>query len=156
MKNKYITKKLSEGEKIVYAAKLHWSEYISNISLLILIAGANLALFYFKVIPKYADYVTYISISIVFLSFFSTFIRRKSTEIVITNQRIAIKKGLISLKREGMPLSKVEGVNANQSIIGRIFSCGDVEISGSGETKLYIRKISRPMDFRDALASLIS
>jgi len=79
---------------------------------------------------------------------------RSFSEFVITNRRIIIKTGFISRETFEMNLSKIESVNVDQSVFGRIFNFGSITIIGSGGTRETFHKISRPLAFRKAFQEL--
>jgi len=58
-----------------------------------------------------------------------------SSEFAITNKRVIIKVGLISRKTLEMNLSKIESVNVDQSILGRILRYGTLTVIGTGGTR---------------------
>jgi uncharacterized membrane protein YdbT with pleckstrin-like domain len=76
------------------------------------------------------------------------------SEFVITNRRIIIKTGFIARNTFEMNLSKIESVNVDQSVMGRILNYGSITIIGSGGTKETFHKISRPLEFRKAFQEL--
>jgi uncharacterized membrane protein YdbT with pleckstrin-like domain len=52
-----------------------------------------------------------------------------------------------------MSLDKVESVDVNQSILGRILNYGDVTILGVGEGKETIATIASPLAFRSYITA---
>ena len=52
-----------------------------------------------------------------------------------------------------MSVDKVESVDVNQSILGRIMNYGDVTIQGVGEGTQTISTIARPLAFRTAITT---
>ena len=58
---------------------------------------------------------------------------RWTTETDVTNLRVVHKTGFIKRRTFEMSLDKVESVDVNQSILGRILNYGDVTICGVGE-----------------------
>jgi hypothetical protein len=52
-----------------------------------------------------------------------------------------------------MALDKVESVDVNQSILGRILNYGDVTIMGVGEGRETITTIASPLTFRSAITA---
>jgi len=76
------------------------------------------------------------------------FINRWTTEMAVTNERIIFKTGLISIMAHTMPLRKIETVNIEQGIIGRIFGYGNVIVTGTGNQALYFASISSPLQFK--------
>jgi uncharacterized membrane protein YdbT with pleckstrin-like domain len=75
-------------------------------------------------------------------------IKQKTSEFVITNKRIIIKTGFIARKTLEMNLSKIESVNVDQGILGRILGYGTITIIGTGGTRESFPDISRPLLFR--------
>ncbi|MDD5385222.1 MAG: PH domain-containing protein [Gallionella sp.] len=78
------------------------------------------------------------------------YIRYKTTELAFTNKRVIAKFGFISRQTVEMNISKVESIQVNQGILGRIFNFGTLVISGAGNPQAPIPGISDPMAFRRA------
>lgn len=76
------------------------------------------------------------------------FIRYKTTEIAITNKRVIAKFGFISRKTIELNINKIESIQVNQDVLGRIFNYGSLVISGAGNPQAPIPSISNPMNFR--------
>jgi uncharacterized membrane protein YdbT with pleckstrin-like domain len=55
------------------------------------------------------------------------------TEIAITNRRVIYKNGFVWRQTNEMNVDKVESVQIDQSILGRMLDYGDVTILGTGE-----------------------
>jgi uncharacterized membrane protein YdbT with pleckstrin-like domain len=53
-----------------------------------------------------------------------------------------------------MNISKIESVNVDQSILGRIFGYGTIKIIGTGGTTESFAKIKRPLEFRKKFQEL--
>lgn len=120
---------LSDHETIRFVQRPHWLAYVPAIFwLLIPILGWYLAL---KII-----------------------IRLISTEIVITNKRLLVKYGLIARRTEELSASKIEEINLNQSIIGRLFGYGHVRIEGSGAGVIHLHMIDSPANFIKELGAI--
>lgn len=79
-----------------------------------------------------------------------TTIRRRSTEMVVTNRRVLIRTGVLSKETDEMFLNKVESVEVEQSLWERIVNVGTVLVHGSGEGRLEFAGIAAPHDFRKA------
>lgn len=75
-------------------------------------------------------------------------IKMKTDEFTITNKMLIIKTGLLSRKTLEMNLSKIESVNVDQGIIGRIFGYGTIRVSRTGGTKETFPTIHNQMEFR--------
>ena len=71
-----------------------------------------------------------------------------TTELAITNKRVIAKFGLIRRYTVEMNISKVESIQVEQGLIGRIFNFGTVIVAGAGDPKAPIIGISTPLEFR--------
>lgn len=80
----------------------------------------------------------------------AAYIRYKTTELAFTNKRVIAKFGFISRKTVELNISKVESIQVNQGILGRILNFGTLVISGAGNPQAPIPGISNPMAFRRA------
>ena len=78
------------------------------------------------------------------------YIRYKTTELAITSRRVIAKFGFISRRTVEINISKVESIQVDQGILGRIFNYGTLVISGAGDPQAPIPGISDPMAFRRA------
>ena len=81
---------------------------------------------------------------------FIAWIKYKTTELAITNKRVIAKFGFISRRTVEININKIESIQVDQSITGRIFNYGTLLISGAGEPQAPILGISKPMEFRKA------
>tara|TARA_B100000768_G_C11024176_1_gene267363 strand:- start:94 stop:522 length:429 start_codon:yes stop_codon:yes gene_type:complete len=75
-------------------------------------------------------------------------IRYKTTELAITNKKIIAKFGFISRNTIELLLPKIESVQVNQSILGRIFGYGSIVASGAGNPQAPVAGITQPIEFR--------
>jgi len=78
----------------------------------------------------------------------AAWIRYHTTEFAVTDRRIIAKTGLVSRRTVEMFLDKVESLNVEQSVPGRIFGYGTVTIRGTGATSETFGNISAPLDLR--------
>ncbi len=106
------------------------------------------------VIETNYHWVIFISLRGIFTLFLAPVIDRWQSEFVITNRRIIIKTGFIARRTVEMNLSKIESVNVDQSVMGRILSYGSITIIGTGGTRETFHNISKPLEFRKAFQEL--
>lgn len=78
------------------------------------------------------------------------YVKYKTTELAITNRRVIAKFGFISRRTVEININKVESIQVDQGVFGRIFDFGTLVISGAGSPQAPIPGISRPMAFRRA------
>jgi uncharacterized membrane protein YdbT with pleckstrin-like domain len=60
------------------------------------------------------------------------FIRRISTVYAITNQRLRIKRGILSKRIQQTRIDRVQNVNTDQSVIDRMLRVGTVDFDTAG------------------------
>ena len=80
-------------------------------------------------------------------------IRRATTELAITDRRVIYKSGLLSRHTLEMNRSKVESVDVDQSILGRMFGFGTIILRGTGGSLEPMRMISDPLVFRSHITA---
>ncbi len=78
------------------------------------------------------------------------YIRYKTTELAFTNKRVIAKFGFISRHTVEININKVESIQVNQNVWGRIFNYGTLILSGAGTPQAPISGISNPIQFRRA------
>jgi uncharacterized membrane protein YdbT with pleckstrin-like domain len=122
---RYVENNLIPGEQVVYRAELHWIIFIWPAIFSLILIG----------IPW----------------LIAAILQKKTTEMAVTNKRVIIKTGIISRRTIEMNLSKIENIEVNQSLIGRIFGYGIITIIGTGGTHEPFNTVSQPLDFRKAV-----
>jgi uncharacterized membrane protein YdbT with pleckstrin-like domain len=80
--------------------------------------------------------------------------RRWTTEVAVTDRRIICKTGFINRHTVEMHMDKVESVDVDQTILGRLFNYGDITIRGTGETLERLQTIDRPLEFRNHVTAV--
>ena len=145
----YIDENLMNGEKVVYRTKLHWIIFLGPIIFIIFA-------FMFFVIGKEIAAVGLLFLLIAVVWAVIVFIHFKTSEFGITNKRVLIKVGFIRRASHETLLSKVEGINVNQGLWGRIFNYGTISIKGIGGTSNPFQKIEAPLEFRKKVQEQIA
>jgi uncharacterized membrane protein YdbT with pleckstrin-like domain len=152
---RYIDDILQPGEKVLYSTNAHWIFYVPAI------AAWIVALFLFLLSRQ----TTTESIVLLWLAAsavvalvalywtLTAWFHRWTTETDVTNMRVVHKTGFIKRRTFEMSLDKVESVDVNQSILGRIFNYGDVTVRGVGEGSETIDTIASPLEFRNHITA---
>jgi uncharacterized membrane protein YdbT with pleckstrin-like domain len=78
------------------------------------------------------------------------YVRYKTTELAITSRRVIVKHGFIRRQTIEININKVESIQVDQEILGRVFNFGTLLIAGAGSPQAPITGISDPMAFRKA------
>jgi uncharacterized membrane protein YdbT with pleckstrin-like domain len=60
------------------------------------------------------------------------FVRRMATTYMVTNQRLYIRRGILSKNVQQTRIDRVQNVNTNQSLFQRILSVGTVDFDTAG------------------------
>ena len=77
-------------------------------------------------------------------------VRYKSTELAITTKRVIVKVGFIRRSTVEININKVESIQVDHAILGRLFNFGTLVIAGAGTPQAPVAGISAPMEFRKA------
>ena len=152
---RYIDDLLQPGEKVLYSTNAHWMFYLPAIGLWIVarvlvilsrmstVEGLVLLCLAAAAIAALAGLYWAVK----------AWFHRFTTETDVTNLRVVHKTGFITRKTFEMSLDKVESVDVNQSIMGRILNYGDVTIRGVGEGIETIKTIAAPLAFRNSITA---
>lgn len=152
---RYIDEILQPGERVLYSTNAHWIFYFPAIVAWIV----ALALFVLsrQTIVEGLVLLCLVGSGLVALAALYWTVKgwfhRFTTETDVTNLRVVHKTGFIKRRTFEMALDKVESVDVNQSILGRILNYGDVTIRGVGEGIEKITTISSPLAFRSSITT---
>jgi len=149
---KYIQKILQPGEKVIFSSTLSWAIYLPSIilwlvALALLVTGIALER---SAIGQSAGGIVALFAA---YSGLKAWFRRWTTEIDVTDRRVVYKRGFIPRHTVEMNMDKIESVDVDQSLIGRLFDYGDVIIRGTGAGIEPLRGIDSPLAFRNAVTA---
>ncbi|MHC6157134.1 PH domain-containing protein [Bradyrhizobium elkanii] len=152
---RYIDEILQPGEKVLYSTNAHWMFYLPAIGTWIVV----LALLILSRMTTVDGLVmaclaaaAVVAVAALYWTAAAWF-HRWTTETDVTNFRVVHKSGFIKRRTFEMSLDKVESVDVNQSIMGRLLNYGDVTIRGVGEGIETIRTIAAPLSFRNSITA---
>jgi len=145
----YVKSVLQADEQIRYLTNIHWIIYVPGVALLVVAA-----LVYGFALREEGGRPLWMAIAGVLavlaaLTLFQAWFRRFTTEIAVTNRRIIYKRGFISRDTIEMQMDKVESVDVQQSVGGRILGYGDILIRGVGVGIEPLKNIDSPIEFRN-------
>ncbi len=78
------------------------------------------------------------------------YVRYKSTELAVTTKRVIVKHGFIRRQTIEINMNKVESIQVDQGVLGRVFDFGTLIIAGTGTSHAPITGVCAPMAFRKA------
>ena len=148
---KYVAKVLQPGETLVYETHVSWITYVPGllvfmVAVLVFIAGGEILAW-----SLWTAIVAGVILALALWLLFAAWFHRWTTEIAITNRRIIHKSGFIRRDTIEMSVEKVESVDVNQSLLGRLFDYGDIVVRGTGAGLAPFREIDAPLTFRSKL-----
>ena len=153
---RYIDDILQPGEKVLYSTNAHWMFYLPAMgawAAALILAGLSLATAAVQglMLLSIAS-ASVLAILALYLSFKAWF-HRWTTETDVTNMRVVHKTGFIKRRTFEMALDKIESVDVDQSILGRLLNYGDVTVNGVGEGRETISTIASPLAFRNSITT---
>ena len=152
---RYIDEILQPGEKVLYSTNAHWMFYLPAIAgwilaLVLVILSRTTTTEGVVLLCLSASAV--VAIAALYWTARAWF-HRWTTETDVTNLRVIHKTGFIKRRTFEMSLDKVESVDVNQSILGRLLNYGNVTVRGVGEGAETIETIASPLDFRNHITA---
>ena len=147
----YYKKVLQPDEAVLVVGRLHWIIYGRAVAFLVLAAAVLVAA---PLAPGAETAVEILAAScavLALLVFLRAWIIRVTTEVAVTNRRIIHKRGVISRHTEEMNISKVETVDVDQGIWGRVLGYGTVVVRGTGGGWEPLRRLASPLTIRNAI-----
>lgn len=151
----YIEQSLVPGERIVLEAQLHWAIFF----------GPAIGLFIGLTITALGftgeDRVALACIGgfillLAAIGFIGRIITYLTSEFAVTNKRLIGKTGALRRHSLEMMLNKVEGINADEPLLGRIFGYGTLVVTGTGGGKQPFPFIANVMDIRKEVVARMS
>ena len=133
----YVQRVLQPGEQVRHISSIHWivAYWISDT----------------RRLPGFWQYTAYALAVVAAVLLIQQWFQWWVTEIAATNRRVIYKKGLIQRETNEMNMDKVESVQINQSIFGRLLDYGNVTILGTGEGFKTLRTIASPVELRNSI-----
>lgn len=140
----YVSRTLGGKERVLYLTGYHWLYWIG----VTIIAAPFLGVAIGGLPYEGLDYF-YLALTFVpFLYGVYYFVHGIALEVAVTTDRFVKKSGLVSIKSEEVSLDKIEEVNINESILGRIFGFGMVDVHGTGAGAIHVRMLNDPIRLR--------
>lgn len=152
---RYIDEILQPGEKVLYSTNAHWMFYLPAIAawiaalVLLILSRTTITESVILLCLSASAIVAIVALYWTVKAWF----HRWTTETDVTNLRVVHKTGFIKRRTFEMALDKVESVDVNQSIFGRLLNYGDVTILGVGEGRETITTIASPLAFRNSITA---
>lgn len=138
----YITASLAANETVLHTTKLSLWQFLPHLLMALLLIFVGVAA------RQPLPVLTVIGVTI----FVWVAVQVWTTEMAVTNKRIIYKTGLIARNTTELMIGKVESVQVNQGITGRVFGFGQVDVSGTGSNSAKFKGVVDPLAFRAAVS----
>jgi uncharacterized membrane protein YdbT with pleckstrin-like domain len=155
----YVQNMLAEQEKIIVITRQHWFVVASAIFLesVVILITLTLTILGIWKLPKELFKIIAAGVGFFILFIFAISMLRDlliwwNRQYLITTLRVIQIAGVINKNLTDSSLEKVNDVKLSQSILGRIFGYGDVEILTASELGVNLfRRIGNPVGFKTAM-----
>jgi len=148
----YVEQSLGEGEVVRHVAHKHWVIFV--VPVFQLLVGLVLAGIGYKIGDLWVwlgwlmRVLGLVIVAFGALHLLGAWLTRVTTELAVTNRKVIGKWGLISRRTIEQRLEKIDSIEVEQTILGRILGYGTVEVRGSGVSMTPLRMIAGPLTFR--------
>lgn len=142
---------LRNDEKLLFETRKHW--FFLIIPTLITLALIFLPLYLYSRLEESQQWYLIIPVLGV-LYFLYRYYSWKNDLWAVTNNRVIDESGVFTINSKESPIDKINNVSYRQSVIGRIFGYGDVQIQTAAEMgETSYTNISHPKKLKEALSS---
>ena len=151
----YVTSVLQPGETVIAVGRPHWVVFMR--ARLLLVVGLVLLKFSDTDTGRRAAPIPLVLGGVIFvlgvLAFLLAWFERSIVELAVTNHRVIYKKGFIRRHTVEMNMDKVETVNVDQSLWGRLLGFGTIRVLGTGQGIETLNRIASPIRLRNAITA---
>lgn len=152
----YVHSVLQPGETVKVIGRLHWTIFLrafllAAIAIFLIVYGEKSLMS--PSVSRTFVYLGWIAMALAAALFLHAAFRRWSTELSVTTHRVIYKRGFIWRHTVEMNMDKVETVNVDQSILGRILGYGTIHVLGTGQGIESLRGIGSPVAVRNAITA---
>jgi uncharacterized membrane protein YdbT with pleckstrin-like domain len=142
---------LLPDEELVLRRHRHWIVAVKSMLLPVLIVVAAALAAFLSFIPSdYRLLAVLAAVALAGLSAIAVYVRWTAASFTLTNQRVLLAYGVFSRTSKVIPIDRVQDVSTQQSLLGRLFGYGRVEIDAAGSAGAEVLDhMPDPNGFRD-------
>jgi uncharacterized membrane protein YdbT with pleckstrin-like domain len=154
----YANSVLQAGETIKAEGKLHWIVFLRGsvfaaIGIVLLLYGYQTQTEARRDLGSVLVIVGGLCVLIGVVLLATAWFHRWITEIAVTTHRVIYKTGFVRRHTVEMNMDKVEAVDVDQSILGRLMGFGTIRVRGTGQSIESLRGIAHPIELRNAITA---
>lgn len=150
----YVSQMLGENEQVLLVARQSWVALLGAIviNLILALIAIGLTLVAISLLPAPWGYLAALLLVIPVARFIIQFIDWSNREYIVTNRRVIQVDGTINKNVIDSSLEKVNDIRMTQSLLGRLFNYGDIEILTASELGINkFERIGDPIGFKTAM-----
>ena len=152
---------LTDGEEVVLQTRPHWKALLRPS--LILIIAAGVVGFALAQLPEHKSWSTgarwaVVAAAVVVVAIWTVvpWLRWLSTHIILTNERLITRDGILRRVGRDIPLYRVNDVSFEQGVLDRMLRCGNLIVESGGERgQIVLREIPRIASIQRTLHGLL-
>ena len=133
----YPDRLLADDEEVVLNLRPHWKVLVVPVLTLLVICA--LLGFGLAVMPE-GDYrdlgriaVVVVAALLLLWRVVLPFLRWRTTRFIITTHRVLIRSGILARQGRDIPLTRINDVHFDHSVVDRVLRCGSLVIESAGE-----------------------
>ncbi|MSP29292.1 MAG: hypothetical protein EXR09_02240 [Acetobacteraceae bacterium] len=149
----YVEKALQPEETVTYKTTVHWFLYIPAAAWGVTAFAFMVYWWHGNIGASVLGWLSLASSGMAVLKGLYAWVKRLTTELAVTSRRVIYKTGLLRRHTLEMNLSKVESVGVTQTVLGRVFGYGRIELKGTGASDSTLPMISDPLKFRSHITA---
>lgn len=153
----YLSELLGEGETVVFTSRQHWfilfARVLIELILLILVVAAAVVSYNAWDAPGQYIALAAGAVGVLVLgSALSDYMRWNNEQFVVTDRRVLQLEGVFNKNVLDSSLEKINDVELQQSMFGRMFDYGTIEILTASEEAINrMDNIAHPLQFKRAM-----
>jgi uncharacterized membrane protein YdbT with pleckstrin-like domain len=132
----YIDQNLMAGERVVARARLNWVVFMWPIVFVL-----------FGLITSSTPFC-FVWFGLAAITALGAILAFATSEFALTDRRVIAKTGAFHRKSFELLLGKIEGIQVDQGVHGRLWGYGTIVITGTGGSRNVFKRISSPLEFR--------
>ena len=148
----YVEKHLAPGEQVVFSTRLHPVIFASTMAFTAFVFGAIALIVSRNELTRQTVVILWAAGLVIALgSLAPLWVRWKTSEFAVTDRRVLVKIGLLSVHTLELLLPKVEAIGVDQTIWGRMLGYGTLRVTGTGGTVEAFARVAHPQALREAV-----
>jgi uncharacterized membrane protein YdbT with pleckstrin-like domain len=135
---------LMPNEQWLDQSELHWVIFVWPVLV-------SIAITFFMLHQQFLFLLNYAGIAMIIYLFADVLIRYMGTAYALSTGRVVLQRGVFFRRTWDVPLTRIESVQMQQSLLGKVLGYGDIIVNGVGGDRLVFSTIENPQDFRQKI-----